>query len=444
MNNKKRLVSILAGVMAALLLITLIAGLIPVRAGALTSEKLEELKKQIKELEGQQDEIQDQIDALQDQIDDNMGEMERLVAEKSVVEQEVGLLSQQIDNVNAQITTYSLLIADKQDELDEALAKQQELKEKNKERIRAMEEGITISYWSVLLNSNSFAEFLDRMNMVDEIAAADQRRLEEMRQAAEAVASAQEELETEKKSLEQTKLELDDMQARLGLKLEEVDALLVKLNARGQEFLDLVHEAEKAEEELIQQIAQTEKEYNKEHDRLEEEERKRKEEEERKRREEEERKKQEAMQQQQQQGSSKPPSNVTSGITWVMPCSYKYLSSPYGWRTHPVYGDRRFHSGVDLAGKGGTNIYASRSGTVTASGYNSGNGYYVTINHGDGFSTSYLHMQKTPSVSVGQYVVAGQVIGYMGSTGVSTGNHLHFTIYYNGKTVNPADYINFY
>lgn len=442
--DKKRLVSILAGVMAALLLITLLAGLIPVRAGALTSEKLEELKKQIKELEGQQDEIQDQIDALQDQIDENMGEMERLVAEKSVVEQEVGLLSQQIDNVNTQIATYSLLIADKQDELDEALANQQELKEKNKDRIRAMEEGITISYWSVLLNSNSFAEFLDRMNMVDEIAAADQRRLEEMRKAAEAVANAQEELETEKTALEQTKLELDDMQARLELKLEEVDALLVKLNAKGQEYLDLVHEAEKEEDALIQQIAQAEKDYNKEYDRLEEEERKRKEEEERKRKEEEERKKQEAMQQQQQQGSSAPSSNVTSGITWVMPCSYKYLSSPYGWRTHPVYGDRRFHSGVDLAGKGGTNIYASRSGTVTASGYNSSNGYYVTINHGDGFSTSYLHMQKTPNVKVGQYVVAGQVLGYMGSTGVSTGNHLHFTIYYNGSTVNPADYINFY
>ena len=442
--NKKRLVSILAGVMAALLLITLIAGLIPVPAGALTSEKLEELKKQIKELEGQQDQIQDEIDALQDQIDENMGEMERLVAEKSVVEQEVGLLDQQIANVNALITTYSLLIADKQDELDAALANQQALKEKNKERIRAMEEGITISYWSVLLNSNSFAEFLDRMNMVDEIAAADQRRLEEMRRAAEAVAQAQAELETEKDALEQTKLELDEVQTRLNSKLEEVDALLVKLNAKGQEYLDLVHEAEKEEDALIQQIAKTEKEYNKEKDRLEEEERKRREEEERKKREEAEKLHQQQQQQQQQQGSSKPPSNVTAGITWIMPCSYRYLSSPYGWRIHPVYGDRRFHSGVDLAGQGGTNIYASRSGTVTASGYNSGNGYYVTINHGDGFSTSYLHMQKTPNVKVGQYVVAGHVIGYMGSTGVSTGNHLHFTVYYNGSTVNPADYINFY
>lgn len=441
MKNKKIWVSVLAGFMAALMLLTLIVSLIPIEASALTSDKLEGLKKEIKDLEDQQEEIQDQIDSLRDQIDANMGEMERLVAEKSVIEQEVGLLDQQIRNINAQITTYGLLIADKQDELDVALERQQELKEKNKERIRAMEEGVTISYWSVLLNSNSFAEFLDRMNMIDEIALADQRRLEEMRLAAEAVASAQAELETEKEALEQTKQELNEKQALLDVKKEEVDALLVALNARGQEYEELVAKAEENEEALIQQIAKAEKEYNDEKERLEEEERKRQEEE-RKRKEEEERKKQEALQQ--QQGSSKPPSNVTGGITWVMPCSYKYLSSPYGWRIHPVYGDRRFHSGVDLAGKGGTPIYASRSGTVTAATYNSGNGYYVTINHGDGFSTSYLHMQSSPIVSVGAYVVAGQVIGYMGSTGVSTGNHLHFTIYYNGNTVNPADYINFY
>lgn len=439
MKNKKLWVSVLAGIMAALMLLTLIVGLIPMDASAVTSDKLEDLKQQIKDLEGQQDEIQDEIDALQDQIDENMGEMERLVAEKSIIEQEVGLLTQQVWNINDQIAAYGLLIADKQDELDEALALQQELKEKNKERIRAMEEGITVSYWSVLLNSNSFAEFLDRMNMVEEIAEADKRRLQEMQQAAEAVAAAQAELETEKDALEQTKLELNEKQALLDVKMAEVDELLVQLNARGQEYEELVAKAEEDEEALIQQIAKAEKEYNKEKDRLEEEERKR--------REEEERKKQEAAQQQQQQqqgSSTKPPSSVTDGITWVMPCSYRYLSSPYGWRIHPVYGDWRFHSGVDLAGKGGTPIYASRSGTVTAASYNSGNGYYVTINHGDGFSTSYLHMQSSPSVSKGDYVVAGQVIGYMGSTGVSTGNHLHFTVYYNGNTVNPADYINFY
>ena len=110
-----------------------------------------------------------------------------------------------------------------------------------------------------------------------------------------------------------------------------------------------------------------------------------------------------------------------------------------------MYGTWKFHSGVDLAGPQGTPIVATRDGTVTMAktGYNGGNGNYVTINHGDGFSSSYLHMLENRQVSKGQSVKAGQIIGYMGSTGISTGPHLHFTIYYNGATVNPASYLSF-
>ena len=142
-------------------------------------------------------------------------------------------------------------------------------------------------------------------------------------------------------------------------------------------------------------------------------------------------------------GNYKPPSHVVDGITWVMPTKYIKFTSPFGYRIHPVYKEWRFHSGVDLAAPEGTPIYASRSGTVTTAAWNRSSGYYVTVNHGDGFSTSYLHMTHYV-VKEGQRVSAGQVIGYVGSTGVSTGNHLHFTVMYNGNAVNPADYINFY
>ena len=98
---------------------------------------------------------------------------------------------------------------------------------------------------------------------------------------------------------------------------------------------------------------------------------------------------------------------------------------------------------MDLAAPQGTPIYATRSGTVTTATYNSSAGYFVTINHGDGFSSSYLHMTHY-IVKAGQSVKAGEVIGYCGSTGTSTGPHLHFTLYYNGSTVNPANYINLY
>ena len=145
--------------------------------------------------------------------------------------------------------------------------------------------------------------------------------------------------------------------------------------------------------------------------------------------------------------ASQPPtqnnssSNTVNGMTWLLPINYTYFSSPFGWRDHPVYGGQRFHYGVDLAAPQGTPIYATRGGRVTVATYDSSSGYYVSINHLDGFVTKYLHMTHY-IVSPGQYVAAGQVIGYCGSTGASTGPHLHFGIYKDGVAVNPALYIN--
>ena len=128
---------------------------------------------------------------------------------------------------------------------------------------------------------------------------------------------------------------------------------------------------------------------------------------------------------------------------WRMPIAYTYVSSPYGYRWHPIYGDWRFHYGIDLAAPKDTPIYASRSGRVKVATYEAGGaGNYVNIDHGDGYMSRYMHMTYY-IVSPGQYVAAGQVIGYCGKTGAATGYHLHFGIYYNGSPVNPAQYINF-
>jgi murein DD-endopeptidase MepM/ murein hydrolase activator NlpD len=218
--------------------------------------------------------------------------------------------------------------------------------------------------------------------------------------------------------------------------------VLSKLVAKGEEYQKLLDAAEESEDALLDEMHKVETAYDKEYDRLKEEERKRKEEEERRRQE-------EALKNQLAQGNTGNAGNsdistaVPSNATWKMPCSYIYLSSPYGYRIHPVYGTYRFHSGVDLAAPKGTPIYATRSGTVTRATYDSSSGYYVTINHGDGFSSSYLHMTHY-IVKAGQKVKQGEVIGYVGSTGTSTGNHLHFSVYYNGTSQNPAAYIKFY
>lgn len=125
---------------------------------------------------------------------------------------------------------------------------------------------------------------------------------------------------------------------------------------------------------------------------------------------------------------------------WVMPIRYTCCTSPFGTREHPVEGEAKFHYGVDLAAPEGTPIVASRSGTVTVATFEENAGYYVNIDHLDGYVSRYMHMSKY-IVTSGQFVMAGQIIGYCGSTGVATGPHLHFGIYRNGEAVNPAEYI---
>lgn len=129
---------------------------------------------------------------------------------------------------------------------------------------------------------------------------------------------------------------------------------------------------------------------------------------------------------------------------WILPIQYKNYSSPYGYRSHPVQGEAKFHSGVDLAADRGTPIVAARSGTVEIAEYIENDaGYWVLIDHGDGYESAYMHMDKY-IVAAGDYVRAGQLIGYCGDSGVATGCHLHFEIRDNNRTVNPTSYIDLY
>ena len=351
--------------------------------------------------------------------------MRAVVEQKNLIDQQVFLLYRQVQAITDQITAYSELIANKQDELDKATARYEELNLKNKERIRAMEENGNLSYWSVLFKANSFSDLLDRLNMIDEIAAADQRRLVELDEAAQAMEAAKSELEVEKLDLEESKKELEASQVELDEARLKAEELLNQLVALGEEYELLLAEAEEKESEASATIDELEYAYD-------------------------EAKEREYQEWLAAQPKPEPPAgagdivgapNNVDGVEWLIPINYTRFSSPFGYRIHPVYGDWRFHYGVDLAAPQGTPIIASRSGQVTTATYDSSSGFYVSINHLDGFSTRYLHMTHFV-VSPGQYVVAGQVIGYCGSTGTSTGPHLHFSVYYNGSAVNPALYIN--
>ena len=439
MRNRKLFVQILAGIMAGVMLLGLVMSIIPTQVHAAKSSS--QIKQEINNLKDEQMALWIQMDELEAEQDDNWESMEEMVATKDNIDQQINNLHTEMENINQQITGYSTLIAEKQTELDAATEKLNQLSEENKERIRAMEEEGKMSYWSVLFKASSFTDLIDRLNMIEEIAAADERRLAEMDAAAKEVAAAREELEAEKVELQASRAELDTVKAELDEKRVEADKILVELNEVDRELQEMYDEMAAEESALSASIAASEKAYN-----------------EAKKREEEERKKQEALQQQQNQqqnnsssssssnnsssndSSSSSSSGSSSGEGWRVPCSYSRLTSAYGWRVHPITGKNSFHNGVDLAGAQGTPIYAAKSGTVTTATYSGAYGYYVTINHGDGYSTLYAHMTHYV-VSSGQYVSQGQVIGYMGSTGWSTGPHLHYTVYYNGNTVNAANYI---
>ena len=455
MNNTKFWRSLLAASLAAVLLLSLILSLMPTFAkAALVSD---EIKEQIAQMEKENQQTQEEVEALRDRLEAlkaeqsaNRSEMAVLIEEKNLIDQEVGLLYAQVTNMNEQIAAYNVLIADKQEELEEAEARLEELNEKYKARIRAMEEDGNISYWSVLLEANSFFDLLDRLNMVQEIAEADTRRLEELRTAAEEVEATREVLLAERDAMSEAKAELEATQSEFLLKSAESQELLNELTAKMKEleqqedvYDDTMSKLEDDLEELEISIGQAEIELDK------------------------------ALYEEYlaTMTTAPPPTtapttpsynsnNATviyggttttddSGIVWVIPCNYSKVSSAFGWRIHPVYGDRRHHNGVDLNascqmksdGTTDSPIYATRSGVVVTSTWSDSGGWYVTIDHLDGYKSTYMHMCCRPFVSEGDVVGAGQVIGCIGTTGTSTGDHLHFGIYKDGTAVNPMEYI---
>ena len=434
MNKRKIFKSVIAGALAVVMTVLLLTNAIPTRVHA---ESSSEIRNQISALESEKANLQAQLNTLEQQKQDNLSEIQNVVNQKNNIDMQIVLIIREIENTNDQISAYNVLIADKQEELDAAEIRLAELRAANKERIRTMEEEGALSFWSVLFKANSFADLLDRMNMIQEIADADRRRMDAIREAAKEVETAQQELHDNKAELEVVKAELDDSQIVLQEKRAESDALLADLISRGEEYQQLLEEGELAVENLLAQIAAQEQRYT---------EAKRKEYEQwlstsvapetTKPKDPE---KEEEKEEEEGSEEDEPSAPITGG--WVVPCSYIYVSSVFRPdRPHPVLGIVRPHNGIDLAASTGTPVYATRTGTVTTASvaYEAGN--YVVINHYDGFSSVYMHLDYF-IVEPGQYVSAGECIGYVGSTGLSSGPHLHFGISYNGTYVNPANYI---
>lgn len=408
MTKSKR---ILVCIVAGLLVFSLLFGLV-MSAFAVSSDTI---RSQIDSLKKKEEDVKARQSELQNEIKQNENKQMDLVEQKSQIDRQISLIQEEIDIKNEEIRQYNLLIAEKQNELDDALAAKAELDTKYQARVRAMEESGDVSYWSILFKASSFADMLDRVDMINEIAEADVRMLGDLSKAAEDIEKTREELADEKLDLEQAKSDLASKEEELLSKREESDELLNQLIKDNAQLRDAAEKYEAMEDQLSAQLAAKEQELTA------------------------------AIRDEQNNGGNSGNNGnggggSSSSSGFIRPVSGGYISCPYGYRIHPITGAYSFHNGVDIAVGAGTPIKASASGKVTVASYTYVWGNYVTINHGNGFSTLYAHMTNY-IVGYGQYVSQGQVIGYVGSTGYSTGNHLHFTIYYNGSTVNPMNYI---
>ena len=389
---------------AFLLVLAALCAMLP----AVSAENSSDIQDEIDRLKEEADRIEQQQKEIENQIDENDAQTLSFAEEKMRIDNDLELARQEVENLEAQIHQYNLLVAEKQAELDELTEKQNTLMQKFRLRMRSLQERGNISYWQVLFHSASFEDMLMRKTMVEEIAASDQRMLGQIRENAEQVLLAKESLTEQKAMLEEKKVEQAAAQEALEPKRAESEQAISELIASRQ---DLVEEQERIQDDmdaLEKEIAAREEELNR----------------------------------QQQQNNYVP---VVTEAGFLFPVSlngYQCMTSPYGYRVHPISGVTRLHNGVDLAAVTGTPIFASKSGVVTTACIGWGNGYgnHVVINHGDGYSTLYAH-QSALNVYEGQIVSQGDVIGYVGSTGNSTGPHLHFTVFKNGETINPMSCI---
>lgn len=424
---KKSISRLFVGLLALVLVGNMLIG-----AHRPQADDISTLEEQIAELESRKEDLQAQREKLQAGLSEQSSQLDALIAEKSVLEQEIFLLGQEEDTINEQISAYNLLIADKQEELDAAQAKLTELQEQNRDRICAMEKDNGLSYWSILFNAGSFAELLDQMRMISQIHQGDQACLDALEAASREVAEASQALTQQREAAETTRQELTATQAELQEKQQKSMETLEALLALGDEYREAIEATESDMDFILAEIddKQTQLDWEKYQQWL-------------STSVPETTPPTEAPTQSTESTQEPQPSQPDNGGSegWVVPVDYVYISSPFGTRVHPITGVVTTHYGVDLAAYLGNPIYATRSGVVTQATYGASGGYYVYIDHGDGFTSIYLHMTHY-IVSAGDYVEAGQVIGYCGSTGASTGPHLHFGLIYNGAYVDPTKYVN--
>ena len=322
---------------------------------------------------------------LQKELDAIKADKALALEHKQLLDQQNALLAEQIDLLDMQIEETKTRITENE-------AQEEAQYELFCQQVRQEEERGTVSYWSVLFKATDFADLLSRIDFINEIVEYDQDIIEELR-------TLREQLARDKAALEEQQAELGARKVELEAQVAEADRVFAEYAASEEGQKALIAAQEEEEDRLQEEIKKA------------------------------------------QEAEKEQP--TVGGFIW--PCTCRYVTGGYGGRDAPCPGASTYHLGVDIGAAWGDDLFATKAGTVMVAneGWNYGLGYCVKIQHDDGTSTVYGHMSRVLA-TVGQRVAQGQVIGKVGSTGVSTGPHIHYEIRIGGVTgtaINPLPYL---
>lgn len=378
-----------------------------VNAATVTEDSIKEKEAQIEEAKKQQEEVQNSISDLQAMKAELETKKSNLTEYVTQLDAQMTEIQKNIDSLNEQISQKESEIADTQDELEAAQKVQDQQYEAMKARCRFLYETGDKHTLEVLLKSTSFGDMLNKAYYIEQLSAYDTKLLEQYRQQTELVKTTQEALEEEKKTLDEQQSAVKEEESNLQALIDEKKEEIASTEADIAESAASIDQYEAQLEEQNSTISSLEASVAEDKKTLE---------------------------------AQKAAAQFQGG-TFTFPCpSYSYISSEFGYRVHPIYGTTIFHSGLDIAANYGASIVAAANGTVVAASYEPSMGNYIMINHGGGLYTIYMHCSAL-YVSAGQTVSAGQQIAAVGSTGNSTGPHLHFSVRLNGQYVNPRNYL---
>lgn len=379
------------------LTVVCVAAAIPTATEPVTAAKLSDARSQ--ELEDQIAALNKQMNNLQSQISDAKDDISKAIADKQRLDSEMNLLIQRIELTNQLIAELDGSIAEKNGEIADRELAYQEKYELFKERLRVTREDGQASYIEMLFGAESLSDFLSRIDRIGTMLEYDTKIMEQLKSEKSDLETARADYQMKKQVQEEYLAQLKVDEANLEKKRNDAASFLTRLQKNQATYLAMLERMDEEEQKLQATL-------------------------------------QAYLKELQEKENSK---FVGGKWLWPVPTSFTRVSSTYGGRTSPITGKWEFHNGIDIPASYGTDIYASLSGTVTIATYHWSYGNYIMVDHGGGYATLYAHCSKL-LVSKGDKVKRGDVIAKIGSTGSSTGNHLHFSLYENSAHTDPMKF----